>query len=190
MADPEATPDSARASRTSGGSRNWPRQRWFDRTFAFPIPIELFRETVERLRGTPGRLEERLAASSPEQLRAKPAGTWSIQENAGHLLDLEPLWLARARDLAAARPELSPADLQNRATHDAAHNEADIGLIVAAFRRARRTLIETLDTFTPDMAHFSSKHPRLGTPMTVVDLAFFVAEHDDHHLVRIAELID
>ncbi len=168
----------------------WPRQRWFERTFAFPIPIELFPETVERLRGTPARLEERLAACSQAMLRTKRGDSWSIQENAGHLLDLEPLWLARARDLAAGRPELSPADLENRATHEAGHNEADIGLIVAAFRRARSTLIDTLGAFTPAMARFSSRHPRLGTPMTVVDLAFFVAEHDDHHLARIGELLD
>lgn len=34
----------------------------------------------------------------------------------------------------------------------------------------------------------SSLHPRLNVPMTIVDLAFFDAEHDDHHLVRINEI--
>ena len=32
-------------------------------------------------------------------------------------------------------------------------------------------------------------HPRLLTPMRVIDLCFFVAEHDDHHLARIWELL-
>jgi hypothetical protein len=32
-------------------------------------------------------------------------------------------------------------------------------------------------------------HPRLNQPMRVVDLLFFVAEHDDYHLARISELI-
>ena len=32
------------------------------------------------------------------------------------------------------------------------------------------------------------KVPRLGTPMRLVDLAFFVAEHDDHHLAQITFL--
>ena len=31
-------------------------------------------------------------------------------------------------------------------------------------------------------------HPRLRQPMSVVDLCFFVAEHDDHHLRTIDEL--
>ena len=34
----------------------------------------------------------------------------------------------------------------------------------------------------------TSLHPRLRQPMSVVDLCFFVAEHDDHHLRTIDEL--
>jgi hypothetical protein len=32
-------------------------------------------------------------------------------------------------------------------------------------------------------------HPRLRTPMRLVDHLYFVAEHDDHHLARIWELV-
>jgi uncharacterized damage-inducible protein DinB len=32
-------------------------------------------------------------------------------------------------------------------------------------------------------------HPRLRQLMTVADLLFFVAEHDDHHLASITQLI-
>ena len=35
----------------------------------------------------------------------------------------------------------------------------------------------------------SSLHPRLKMQMTPVDLAWFDAEHDDHHLVKIQNLI-
>ncbi len=31
-------------------------------------------------------------------------------------------------------------------------------------------------------------HPRLKQPMSMVDLFFFIAEHDDHHLARIREV--
>jgi hypothetical protein len=34
----------------------------------------------------------------------------------------------------------------------------------------------------------TSLHPRLQQPMSVVDLCFFVAEHDDNHLRTIEEL--
>jgi hypothetical protein len=33
-------------------------------------------------------------------------------------------------------------------------------------------------------------HPRLKQPMRLVDHLFFVAEHDDHHLALIRELLD
>jgi hypothetical protein len=32
-------------------------------------------------------------------------------------------------------------------------------------------------------------HPRLKVPMRLVDHLYFVAEHDDHHLARIFELV-
>jgi hypothetical protein len=32
-------------------------------------------------------------------------------------------------------------------------------------------------------------HPGLKTPMRIIDLAYFVAEHDDHHLASIREMM-
>jgi len=32
-------------------------------------------------------------------------------------------------------------------------------------------------------------HPRLRTPMRLLDHLHFVAEHDDHHLAKIRELM-
>ena len=34
----------------------------------------------------------------------------------------------------------------------------------------------------------SALQPRLKTKIRVIDLVFFIAEHDDHHLARISEL--
>ena len=34
----------------------------------------------------------------------------------------------------------------------------------------------------------SAHHPRLNKPMRVIDLAVFVADHDDYHLAQIDEL--
>ena len=65
---------------------------WFERKFKFDFRVELYPNLCLRLRGTPPRLEEFLRGLTPEQLTRQPEGKWSIQENAGHLLDLEPLW--------------------------------------------------------------------------------------------------
>ncbi len=55
-------------------------------------------------------------------------------------------------------------------------------------RDKRGRLVDKLSTLAHAQLAMTSLHPRLEQPMTVVDLCFFVAEHDDHHLVTITEL--
>jgi hypothetical protein len=105
------------------------------------------------------------------------------------LLDLEPLWAGRLKDLTEGRPELRPADLTNEATWEADHNERDIGQILSRFRAARSRTVERLESLQPDVVQRKALHPRLEKPMSVTDLFFFVAEHDDHHLARITEIL-
>ena len=62
---------------------------------------------LARLRGTPTRLDDVLVGRSRNILIRKPEGKWSAQEHAGHLLDLEPLWLARVEDYVAGSNQLS-----------------------------------------------------------------------------------
>jgi uncharacterized damage-inducible protein DinB len=123
-------------------------------------------------------------------LVGKPQGKWSAQEHAGHLLDLEPLWMARVGDFLTDRDTLAAADLDNRKTHEANHNAQELSDILAGFRAARLRLVERLGTFEPDVFARTRLHPRLKQPMRLVDHLYFVAEHDDHHLARISELID
>ncbi len=101
---------------------------WFERKFEFSYSLDLLPNLLARLRGTPARLAETLRSRSHEILTAKPQGKWSAQEHAGHLLDLETLWLARLDDYVAARGELTPADLTNRKTDDADHNSRRNGI--------------------------------------------------------------
>jgi len=39
------------------------------------------------------------------------------------------------------------------------------------------------------IASLSALHPRLQTPMRLIDHLFFIAEHDDHHLAKIGMLL-
>jgi|SRR6267142_160996 len=89
---------------------------WFDRKFDFSFLVELLPNLCARLRGTPARLEEALRGGSHRTLIGKPQEKWSAQEHAGHLNDLEPLWLARVDDYVAASGQLTEADLRNRTT--------------------------------------------------------------------------
>lgn len=165
------------------------KQPWFERQFPTGLPADLLPVIVERLRGAPVRLEDRLGSLPAPILTRRSGSTWSIQENAGHLLDLEPLWLARTEDLLARRPEMTPADLTNRRTHEANHNAAPLGTILSGFRQARSVLVRRLETVDDAALTYTAPHPRLRVPMGLVDHAFFVAEHDDYHLARITELL-
>lgn len=166
-----------------------PRQPWFERRFTFDLPVSAAPGLIERLRGTPARIEHRLAGLPPARLTARHGTQWSIQENVGHLGDLEPLWMARVDDLAVGRPTLHPADLENRRTHEAGHNTRPFAAVLAEFEAARRALVTQLEAADAADWARSAIHPRLQSPMRLLDLAFFVAEHDDHHLATVTMLL-
>ncbi|MFZ1010597.1 MAG: DinB family protein [Candidatus Sulfotelmatobacter sp.] len=162
---------------------------WFERKFEFSFPVELQPNLRSRLRGTPARLEETLRGRSHEALIRKPERKWSAQENAGHLLQMEPLWLARVGDYIAGNEQLTIADLQNRKTDEANYNARPLEQILSEFRSARGKLLRRVEELDFQLFTRVFPHPRLKTPMRMVDQLFFVAEHDDHHLARIWELL-
>src|ERR671910_23204 len=98
------------------------RIKWTDRRFDFTFPAGLYPEMIERLRGTPARLEERIGSLPAEVLQPRDGERWSIQENAGHLLDLESLVTERLDQYLAGVTELHAADMSNRKTYEAGHN--------------------------------------------------------------------
>jgi hypothetical protein len=99
---------------------------WFNRKFEFTFPVEQYPNLCIRLRGTPARLEEIVRGVPRDILIRKPGDKWSAQEHAGHLLDLEPLWAARVDDFLRDGDTLTAADLRNRKTNEANHNERDV----------------------------------------------------------------
>jgi len=161
---------------------------WFKRKFSFDLPIEMYPNIVERVRGTPARLEELTRSIPTELLTRRDGDKWSIQEQAGHLLDLEELGMKRLDDFEAGRETLVAADLANRKTHEANHNASPIELILATFRQERTAFVARLDSYDEAFVNRIALHPRLNQKIRVIDLAFFIAEHDDHHLARISEL--
>jgi uncharacterized damage-inducible protein DinB len=163
---------------------------WFKRTFEFNFPVEQYPNVCIRLRGTPARLEDLLRNCSRELLTTKPNGKWSAQEHAGHLLDLEPLWMARVDDYLNGGTVLTAADLNNSKTSNANHNSHPLEEIQAGFRKARLELVNQIEGLQPELFGRSLVHPRLKKPMRLVDHLYFVAEHDDHHLGIIWELIN
>lgn len=164
------------------------RLEWFKRQFAFELPLGMYANVVERVRGTPARLEDLTRELSRDVLTRRDGDKWSIQEQAGHLLDLEELGMMRLDDYEAGRYRLTAADLTNRKTHEANHNANSIENILTQFRKERMAFVARLDVYDHAFVQRTALHPRLNMPMRVIDFGFFIAEHDDHHLARISEL--
>lgn len=165
------------------------RLKWIDRKFNFDFPAELYPEMIERVRGTPARLEDLVKSVDREVLTRRDSDRWSIQENAGHLLDLESLIEQRLDEYLAGAAQLHPADMSNRKTHDANHNEVAIETILTGFRVERMRIVKRLEDLDDEIFSRSAFHPRLKVQMRLVDMIFFQAEHDDFHLARISELL-
>ncbi len=161
---------------------------WTDRHFTFDLPDSFFPLVVERLRGTPARIEDKVRRLAPEVLTRRDGEAWSIQEHVGHLLDLDGLHSGRLDDFLAGLPVLRPADMANRKTWEAEHNRRPIEELLAAFWEERERFVARLDAWDEGLVSLTSLHPRLQKPMRVIDMAFFTAEHDDHHLTRTTEL--
>ena len=165
------------------------RLKWTDRKFAFNYPVELYPEIIERVRGASARLDEYLTSAPAEILTRQDEGRWSIQENAGHLFDLDELTLQRIDQYAAGVQVLTAADITNKATSAANYNSVAAATISQSFRARRNEVVKKLESFDAEMFARSAVHPRLNIPMRLVDFVFFEAEHDDYHFTRINELL-
>ncbi len=155
---------------------------WVDRRFNFDFPAALYPNVLARIRGTPSRLEDAVRGLSWERLLERRDGKWSIQENAGHLLDEEELFAKRLEEFLAGAETLTPAAYQHL---ELRHNEKQIEAILRQFRAARERFVECADAIRSEDFARTAWHARLQVSMRLVDHLLFIAEHDDHHLARI-----
>lgn len=163
--------------------------KWINRKFNFDFPVEIFPSILERFRGTPVRIEEMTKNLSEEILIFKPDYKWSIKEQIGHLIMLEDLGERRLTEFLSGAQILAAADITNRATNEADFNSKPLNEITNRFRNARLSIVKRLEKLNAKQAAYSSIHPRLNQPMRIIDWVYFMAEHDDHHLAKIREII-
>jgi uncharacterized damage-inducible protein DinB len=164
------------------------RTKWIERKFNFDYPPGMFPYYVERLRGTPVIIEEITGSLSENQLSEKINSAWSIKEHIGHLIDLEELHDKRIDQFLANMAILLPADMSNRKTNLANHNGTELKLLISNLRNVRNRFINRLEKLTDTDIIRTAMHPRLNKEMRLVDLVYFAAEHDNHHITIIREL--
>ena len=165
------------------------RTKWIERKFNFDFPIGIFPSILERLLGTPARLKEMTSNLSELSAERKPGEKWSIKEHIGHLTDLENLHEGRINDFLLRKESLRAADMTNAATKQANHNQRSLQELIEEFTKKRDGFVSRLEQLSDDIHDVKALHPRLQVIMRPVDMAFFTAEHDDHHLASIRELM-
>jgi len=110
------------------------KTEWFNRKFPVIDDNGVLPSIIERLSGTPARIEEMVSSIEPGLLTLKSKDKWTIKEEIGHLSDLEPLWLGRLHDLINREAGLRATDLTNQLTHTANHDATEIHLLLLRFR--------------------------------------------------------
>jgi DinB superfamily len=158
---------------------------WFERQFTFGLPKGMFPFYIERLDGTFARMREKTKDLSEAMLSNKLDGKWSVKENIAHLHEVGKISDNRINEIVGGAEVMSPAMLP--LTVD--YNSLSINDILGKFMTTRKNSLTRYLRLQEDDLGKTSIHPRLKVPMTAVDLAWFDAEHDDHHLVRINEII-
>jgi len=164
------------------------KENWLEKQFDFDFPTSKYVEFLQFLRETPARLEAAVKYLPREVLIRRDGDSWSIQENTGHFLTAESLFMDRLDDFVNAAPVLRPARFEDNPTDQADFNSRDIFWILDQFRGQRCRYITRLEGMQPEYFGKAILHPRLNKPMRLCDMLLFHTEHDRHHLTRIAEL--
>ena len=107
--------------------------KWFERKFDFSKEQNIFPSIIERLKGTPILLDYKVSTISDLDLKIKFQNSWSIQDNIGHLIDLEPVWLGRLHDILRGDEMMRTIDLANTKTNQANHNSGSAKDLIKEF---------------------------------------------------------
>ena len=157
---------------------------WFERNLKFGYAPEMLPFFIERLEGTIIRLEQKVKEVNNEMLSTRLNDKWSVKENMGHLAEVDEIANRRIDEMISGAAVMSPAVFEPQD-----YNPWPVERVLDFFRSCRRNNVRKYKTLTAEQLIKSSLHPRLKVRMTPVDLAWFDAEHDDHHLVKINEIL-
>jgi hypothetical protein len=158
---------------------------WFERDLVFGKPKEMLPFYLERLSGTAARLEEKVKDIPDGILSRRLNNKWSVKENIGHLAEVDEVANKRIGEMISGISPMSPAVFEPKQDY----NSKCVLDVVNHFRKSRLANLSLYKSLSDSDLAKASLHPRLKVSMTAVDLAWFDAEHDDHHLVKINEIL-
>lgn len=158
---------------------------WFERQFTFGLPAGMLPFYLERLCGTAIRIADKVRGVSEDILSEKVDGKWSVKQNIGHLAEVDAIALQRIDQMLQGIPVMLPAVFEPKD-----YNPLPVREVLQYFEENRRKNLVKYKSLRDEDLTKASVHPRLKMQMTPVDLAYFDAEHDDHHLVTIHEILE
>ena len=157
---------------------------WFERNLKFGLPAVMLPYYLERLGGAFVRMEKKVKGVSEDILSTRLDNKWSVKQNIGHLAEVDRIANKRLDEMISGAAVLSPAVFEPQD-----YNPWPIEKVLNFFYITRVENIKKYTSLSEADLKKSSLHPRLKMQMTPVDLAWFDAEHDDHHLVRMSEIL-
>ena len=157
---------------------------WFERNLEFGKPKEMLPFYLERLEGTIARIQAKVKGLDENVLSEKFNGKWSIKQQIGHLAEVDEIAIKRLNEMVAGISPMSPAVFEPQD-----YSTWPIEKVTELFKKNRQKNIQKYHSIAEADLTKSSLHPRLKVQMTPIDLAWFDAEHDDHHLAKISEII-
>ena len=142
--------------------------KWFERKFEFSFPVELYPNLGARLRGLSARLEEVLRGRAHEVLTRKPRKEWRLRSTRVTCWTSSPFGWRDGKLCRCQRPTHT-SGLEKSKNHEANHNARPLEEILADFRSVREALLKRLDQVDVTSLVRTIPHPRLKTPMRLVD---------------------
>ncbi|MDF1544548.1 MAG: DinB family protein, partial [bacterium] len=118
---------------------------WIERKFAFDTPADQFPSIIERLRGTPARVEAVVQKLPPAWYTRKPEHGWTIQSHIGHLVSVEELFDNRLSQFLEGAEELIAADMSNRNTETADYDAISMEDVLNLFKSVRHRFVSHLE---------------------------------------------
>lgn len=166
------------------------RPAWVDKVFEFTLSPDQLPEVVSKLTATSGRLQKLLGRTPEADMEIRIDNKWSIKENIGHLTDLEELHSGRLDDCAAKLEILRPADMSNKLTEATDHHSSSLKELLVDLTETRKAFVDKLNSLDADTHNHAGHHERLDVKMRPIDIASFVAAHDQHHYETIKSILD
>lgn len=157
---------------------------WSQRRLEFNKGVEDLPFLLERMAGTPARVAALFRELSMESMTLRVHDDLSVLDRVAQMLYLDIRFQDRVDDLLARRPRLCEIAFADEGTLRAAQRDRDIGDMLEEFRLRRSSLVHRFNALDTSTISFKAMHPCQKRPMGVVDMALWIAEHDDHILAE------